>query len=200
MSDSIKRVCIFCGSSPGARPSYAKAAIDLARALGDSGRGIVYGGSSTGLMGRIADTALDAGGEVIGVIPTSLFEREIAHEHLTELHQVATMLERKERMAELSDAFVTIPGGLGTMDELFEVLTWGLLGIHHKPMVLLDVDGYYGQLLGFLDHAVGEGFIRPEHRALLRVASDVPGVIAALDAGVSAAAAAAAPTEPLASP
>lgn len=132
-------------------------------------------------MGRVADAALDANTEVIGVLPRSLFEREIAHRGLTDLIEVDTMLERKERMSELADAFVTLPGGLGTMDELFEVLTWGLLGIHAKPIVLLDVDGYYSALLAFIDHGVSEGFIRAEHRALLIVAADVEAAIDALD-------------------
>jgi len=161
------RVCVFCGSSMGARPAYAEAARSLGRLLAERGVGLVYGGASVGLMGVIADAALAAGGEVIGVIPRSLVDREIAHAGLSELRVVTTMHERKAAMAELSEAFVALPGGLGTLEELFEVWTWGHLGIHAKPLGVLDVARFYEPLTAFLDHAVDQGFIRAANRAML---------------------------------
>lgn len=163
----MKRVCVFCGSSPGADPRYAEAADAVGRTLAGRGIGLVYGGGNVGLMGRVADAALDAGGEVIGVIPNALVSKEVAHARLTRLDVVGSMHERKARMAELSDAFVALPGGVGTLEELFEILTWSQLGLHAKPCGLLDVGGYFRPLLTFLDHAVTERFVKPKHRALL---------------------------------
>jgi uncharacterized protein (TIGR00730 family) len=163
----VTRICVFCGSSPGVRPSYARAARDLGGLLARRGIGLVYGGGSEGLMGAVADAALAAGGEVIGVIPRSLVDRELAHARLTQLHVVRSMHERKALMAELSDAFVTLPGGFGTLDETCEMLTWTQLGIQSKPCGILDVEGYFAPLFAFLDSAVEEGFLRPENRALV---------------------------------
>jgi len=163
----LRRVCVFAGSSAGRDPAYARAAAELARLLARRGIGIAYGGASVGLMGVLADTAMEAGGEVIGVLPRALQEREIGHPGVTRLEIVETMHQRKARMAELSDAFIALPGGIGTLEELVEALTWTMLGIHAKPVGLLDASGYYGPLLGFLDSARDAGFLRPEHRALL---------------------------------
>jgi uncharacterized protein (TIGR00730 family) len=173
------RLCIFCGSSPGARPGYAAATEELARLLAQRGIGIVYGGASVGLMGLLADTALEAGGEVIGVIPAALQKKEIGHTGLTHLEVVSSMHERKALMAELSNGFVALPGGSGTLEELFEVFTWSQLGLHRKACALLNVAGYYDGLAAFLDHAVAERFLRPEHRAML-LCEDSP--LAVLDA------------------
>jgi uncharacterized protein (TIGR00730 family) len=167
------RVTVFCGSSPGSQPAYVDAARELGKLLADRGIGLVYGGAKVGTMGVMADAALAAGGEVIGVIPRTLVEWEVAHDGLTELYVVETMHERKARMAELGDGFVTLPGGAGTLEELFEVWTWGpLLGLHAKPVGLLNVQGYYDQLVAFVDHMVGQDFVRPEQRATLLVDDD----------------------------
>lgn len=163
----LKRVCVFCGSSPGARPEYAEAARAMGRALVERGVGLVYGGGKVGMMGVLADTVLEEGGEVVGVIPEGLLAREVGHPGLTELHVVGSMHERKARMADLSDAFMALPGGFGTWEEYCEVLTWSQLGIHPKPCGILDVAGYYTPLLAFIDHAVAEGFVRPAHRELV---------------------------------
>ena len=168
----LRRICVYAGSSPGRDPAYAEAAADLARRLAGRGIGVVYGGGSVGLMGVVADTALQAGGEVIGVIPQDLVDREIGHRGLTELRVVGSMHERKALMADLSDAFVALPGGAGTLEELIEVYTWSQLGLHAKPMGVLDAAGYYGRLAELLDHAVREGFLRPEHREGLHFAAD----------------------------
>ena len=165
----MQRLCVFSGSSPGAHPDYAQAAAGLGRALVAQGIGLVYGGSSTGLMGAIADAALDAGGEVIGVIPHALVEREIAHPGVADLRVVGSMHERKAMMAELADGFVALPGGMGTLEELFEVYTWTQLGLYAKPLGLLDVRGYYTRLVAFLDHAVAEQFLTVENREMLVV-------------------------------
>ena len=164
------RVCVYAGSNPGANPAYAEAAADLARLLAGRGTGIVYGGSKVGLMGVLADAGLEAGGEVIGVIPQDLVDREVAHTGLTELHVVSSMHERKALMAELSDAFVALPGGAGTLEELIEVYTWSQLGLHAKPMGVINVHGYYDGLAALLDHAVQERFLRPQHREALHTA------------------------------
>jgi len=166
----MRRLCVFSGSSPGAHPDYAAAAAALGRTLAGAGIGLVYGGASVGLMGTVADAALAAGGEVVGVIPQSLVDREIAHPGLSELHVVHSMHERKALMADLSDGFVALPGGTGTLDELFEVYTWTQLGLHAKPLGLLDVRGYWTSLVAFLDHAVAERFVTAEHRDMLVVA------------------------------
>ena len=168
----MRRVCVYAGSNPGSHPAYADAARALAQLLAERGIGLVFGGSNVGLMGILADTALAAGGEVIGVMPQALVDREIAHRGLTELRIVDSMHERKALMADLSDAFVAVPGGIGTLEELIEVYTWSQLGIHEKPCGVLNVRGYYDGLAGFLDHAVEEGFLRPQHRAVLSVAAD----------------------------
>jgi uncharacterized protein (TIGR00730 family) len=167
MDAALKRVCVFCGSNTGLRPEYADAARRLARVLSSRGIGVVYGGGNIGLMGIIADAMLEVGAEVIGVIPQSLVEREVAHAGLTALHVVQTMHERKAMMSSLSDAFIAMPGGFGTFDEFFEVLTWSQLGYHRKPCGLLDVAGYFDLMTAMLDHAVAEGFLRPAHRGLV---------------------------------
>jgi uncharacterized protein (TIGR00730 family) len=165
----MRRVCVFCGSSPGARPAYAEATAEVARLLVGEGIGVVYGGGHVGLMGVLADTAMAEGGEVIGVMPQALVDREIAHGRISELRVVGSMHERKALMAELSDAFIALPGGAGTLDELFEVYTWAHLGLHDKPCGLLDVEHYFAGLIDFLDHAVRERFVREEHRAMLMI-------------------------------
>jgi uncharacterized protein (TIGR00730 family) len=178
----MKSVCVFCGSSSGARPVHLAAARRMGEALGARGLRLVYGGSSVGLMGAVADAALARGGEVVGVLPEFMVSREIAHPRLTELVLVGSMHERKAEMATRADAFVALPGGFGTLDELFEVLTWSQLGLHQppKPSAVLDVDGYYASLIAFVDHAVAEGFVRPEHRAMLLVDQDPDRLIARL--------------------
>lgn len=168
----MKRVCVFCGSSPGRSPAYLEAAQATGRALARRGVALVYGGGSVGLMGAVADATLAAGGEVIGVIPRALELRELAHARLTTLHVVGSMHERKAKMAALADAFVALPGGMGTLEELAEILTWAQLGLHARPVGLLDAAGYYGPLIQFFDRAVAEGFVRPEHRRLLLVGAD----------------------------
>jgi uncharacterized protein (TIGR00730 family) len=166
----LRRVCVFCGSKHGVRPEYTEAARAMGSALAGGGIGLVYGGGRVGLMGVVADAVLDAGGEVIGVIPDHMSDREIAHYGLTDLRIVGTMHERKALMYELSDGFVALPGGLGTLEELFEITTWSQLGLHAKPTGLLDVDGFYTPLVRFLDQLVTEGFVAERHRRLLRVA------------------------------
>jgi uncharacterized protein (TIGR00730 family) len=165
----VDRLCVFSGSSPGGHPDYVQAAEGLGRTLAGHGIGLVYGGAHVGLMGVVADAALDAGADVIGVIPQALVDREIAHTGLTELRVVGSMHERKALMADLSDGFIALPGGVGTLEELFEVYTWTQLGLHSKPLGLLDVRGYYGHLATFLDHAVAERFVTVEHREMLVV-------------------------------
>jgi uncharacterized protein (TIGR00730 family) len=169
----MKSVCVYCGSAPGNRPVYVEAARSLGRTAAARGVKLVYGGASVGLMGALADAALAAGGEVEGVIPHRLVERELAHEGLTRLHVVETMAQRKQRMADLSDAFIALPGGIGTLDELFETITWTQLGIHAKASGLLDVDGYWGPLMAVLDRQVAAGFLRRPHAELLCIA-DAP--------------------------
>ena len=161
----MERITVFCGSSHGARESYAEAAHELGERIARRGIELVYGGGRVGLMGVIADAALGAGGRVIGVIPEATFEREVIHTGLTKLHTVATMHERKALMAHHADAFIAMPGGVGTFEEFFEVVTWSQIGLHAKPCGLLDVDGYYEPLRQLLDQAVREGFVRPERRA-----------------------------------
>lgn len=165
----MQRVLVFCGSSPGARAEYALRAAELGRLLAGRGLELVYGGAAVGLMGALADAALDSGGKVIGVIPRRLVEREIAHPGLTELREVSSMHERKALMAELADAVIALPGGSGTLDELFELFTWNQLGLHRAPIGLLDVAGYWQPLLGLLDHMVAERFLRAEYRDMLLV-------------------------------
>jgi uncharacterized protein (TIGR00730 family) len=171
-------VCVFCGSSTGARPAYADAALRVGQTLARHGLGLVYGGGRVGLMGVVADAVLAAGGRVVGVIPEPLATKELAHTGLTELHVVRSMHERKALMAGLSAGFLALPGGVGTFEEFFEIVTWAVLGLHRKPIGLLNVAGYYDPLRALLDHAVAERFLRPEHRARI-VVSDQPEAIAA---------------------
>jgi uncharacterized protein (TIGR00730 family) len=178
----MRRVCVYCGSSPGRDAAYREAAVALVRVLAERGLGVVYGGAHVGLMGVVADEALAAGAEVIGVIPQALVDHEIAHTGLNDLRVVGSMHERKAQMAELADAFVALPGGLGTLEELFEVATWSQLGLHVKPCGLLNVLGYYDGLAGMLDHAVAERFLRPENRAIVLVESDPAAMVDALAA------------------
>jgi hypothetical protein len=165
----VRRLCVFCGSSPGARPAYGEAAEELGRLLVAEGIGLVYGGGKVGLMGRLADAVLAEGGEAIGVMPEALVAKEIGHPGLDDMRVVGSMHERKALMADLSDAFVALPGGLGTVEELFEVYTWSQLGLHLKPCALLDVEGYYEGIATFLSHAVQERFVRADHREMLIV-------------------------------
>ncbi len=170
----LRAVCVFCGAHRGGDPGYAEDAESLARALVERGVRVVYGGAHVGVMGALADAALASGGEVVGVIPRHMVRPEVAHDRLSELHVVETMHERKALMAELADGFVALPGGLGTLEELAEILTWAQLGLHDKPVGILDSRAFFDHLLDFLDHAVDEGFVQPRHRALL-LADDRPG-------------------------
>ncbi|PVZ09709.1 MULTISPECIES: TIGR00730 family Rossman fold protein [unclassified Pseudomonas] len=178
---ALKSVCVFCGASSGANPAYRDAAEQLGRALAERGLTLVYGGGKVGLMGVVADAAMAAGGEVIGVIPEALKALEVGHAGLSRLEVVDGMHARKARMAELADAFIALPGGLGTLEELFEVWTWGQLGYHGKPLGLLEVNGFYQKLTGFLDHLVAEHFVRQEHRAMLQLGHDADELIDALE-------------------
>ena len=166
----MKRICVYCGSSRGRRPEYEQAARQLGEALLERELGLIYGGASVGIMGAVADTLLAGGGEAIGVIPEALAIKEVAHEHLSEQHIVATMHERKALMADLADGFIALPGGWGTLEEIFEALTWAQLGFHEKPCGLLNVAGYYDQLAAFLEQAFDEQFVRPVYRELLLLA------------------------------
>lgn len=172
MQTQIKSVCVFCGSSSGENPEYLAAAETLGKFLAANLMRLVYGGASIGVMGRIADTVLDGGGEVVGIIP-ELLQGEVAYAGLTKLHVTRTMHERKAMMFEMSDAFIAMPGGLGTLEEIFEVLTWAQLGYHAKPCGLLNTAGYYDKMLEFLDHSVREKFVRPENINMLLV-DDTP--------------------------
>jgi uncharacterized protein (TIGR00730 family) len=174
----MKRICVFCGSNHGASPEYARAAARLAETIAEQGIGLVYGGASVGLMKVIADTALRHGGEVIGVIPHRLVDRELAHRGLSRLYEVESMHERKAQMADLADGFITLPGGLGTMEEFTEVMSWRYLGIHRKPCGLLNVGGYYDSLLQFLDGAVAQGFIKGRDRDAILVESEPTRMVA----------------------
>jgi hypothetical protein len=178
----LHAVTVFCGSSAGTNPAFRDAAVALGRALAVSGRTLVYGGGHVGLMGLLADAALGAGGHVVGVIPEALMAREVGHRGLPDLRVVGSMHERKALMADLGDAFVALPGGFGTLDELFEAVTWAQLGFHRKPIGLLDVDGYFEPLLRFADRSVADGFVRAEHRSLLVVERDVTALLARLEA------------------
>jgi uncharacterized protein (TIGR00730 family) len=180
---TLQTVCVFCAANPGTHSVYAERAAAMGRHLAQSKRRLVYGGGRTGLMGALADAALDAGGEVIGIMPRHLVDREVAHTELTELRVVSSMHERKSLLAELSDGFLAMPGGLGTLEELFEIWTWGQLGLHRKPYGLLQVDDFFTPLLDFLDHAVTEGFIRTENREMLVVDEDPAALIARMESG-----------------
>lgn len=173
------RLCVFCGSSPGRHVIYKEAAIQLGEALVERGIGLVYGGASLGLMGTLADTVRRCGGEVIGVIPQSLVEREVAHTGLADLRIVGSMHERKALMAELSDGFIALPGGIGTLEEIFEIWTWSQLGHHVKPCGLLNAAGFYDKLSAFIDHVVAEEFLKPVHRAMLIVERDAAAMLEA---------------------
>jgi len=171
---------VFSGSNPGRKPEYVEAARELGTALAKAGIGVVYGGASVGLMGAVADAAMSHGGEVIGIIPQALVDKEIAHPALTELRVVGSMHERKALMAELSDGFVALPGGLGTLEELFEVWTWAQLGYHAKPCAVYNLDGFYDGLTQWLDHVVQEQFIKPQHRGMLIVESQPQALLKAM--------------------
>ena len=168
----MRRICVFAGSNVGVRPEYSKAARALGKELVKRGLGLVYGGASVGLMGVIANTVLAEGGEAIGVLPRGLFIRELPHKGLTELHEVGSMHERKALMADLADGFISLPGGFGTFDELFEIVTWAQLGLHSKPVGVLNVAGYFEPLLALIQHASGEGFIPAAHLSLLLYEDD----------------------------
>jgi uncharacterized protein (TIGR00730 family) len=166
---SINSICVYCGSSPGRLEAYASAAVSLAESLVSRNIKLVYGGASIGIMGMVADQVLKLGGHVIGVIPKALSHKEVVHHHLTELHVTQSMHERKKLMAELSDGFIALPGGIGTLEELFEIWTWAQLGIHQKPCGLLNVEDYYDSLIQFLDHVLAEQFVKQHHHAMLIV-------------------------------
>jgi uncharacterized protein (TIGR00730 family) len=168
----VNSLCVFCGSSSGASPAYAAAATAFGRLLAERGIALVFGGGSVGLMGAVADGALEAGGRVVGVIPDALMKREIGHPRVPDMRVVGSMHERKALMAALSDAFVALPGGIGTFEEFFEVWTWSQLGLHAKPCALLNIGGFYDGLLAFLDHATSERFLRPAHLGFLVVEED----------------------------
>jgi uncharacterized protein (TIGR00730 family) len=177
----IRRICVFCGSSRGADPAFVDAARELGTLFAREGIGLVYGGGSVGLMGELADAVLASGGEVTGVIPHALWAREIGHRGLTDLRIVDTMHERKAMMADLSDAFIALPGGLGTLEEIFEIWTWAQLGLHAKPLGFLDVNGFYTPLMDFLDRAVRARFVRDEHRGIALVARDADALLRRFD-------------------
>jgi uncharacterized protein (TIGR00730 family) len=172
----MKQICVFAGSSVGSEVVYRSAAEELGRTLAERGLGLVYGGARVGLMGVVADAALASGGDVTGVIPSALVAKEVAHNGLADLRVVASMHERKAVMAELADAFIALPGGWGTLDELFEILTWGQLGLHRKPCGVLNVNGYFDGLLAFVEHSIEHGFVRREHGPMILVASS-PGAL-----------------------
>ena len=181
MNPEKKWICVFCASAAGASPAYLQAAAELGRRIAERGYGLLYGGATVGAMGAVANAALAVGGEVVGVIPDVIREREIDHKGLTELHIVRTMHERKAMLSSRADAFLALPGGYGTMDEFIEIVTWAQLRIHAKPCVLVNVGGFWDGLLRFVDHAVREGFIVPENRGLVQVADDPEGALRAVE-------------------
>jgi uncharacterized protein (TIGR00730 family) len=172
MSEPRLSICVYCGSRHGADPAYTAAARALGTAIGQRGWQLVYGGGKVGLMGEVADATLAAGGRVVGIIPQTLQEREVGHPALHELHVVQTMHQRKQMMAERADAFIALPGGIGTLEELYEVWTWRQLGYHDQPIALLNTAGYYDALLSFMDHAVAQGFLTPEQQAVVQVGTE----------------------------
>jgi uncharacterized protein (TIGR00730 family) len=178
----LSSICVFCGSNAGAQPAYVETAEAVGRGLARRGVRVVYGGARVGMMGVLADAARSEGGDVVGVMPQAIFDREVGHTGLDDLRVVGSMHERKALMAELSDAFIALPGGVGTLEELFEVYTWAQLGIHEKPLGLLDVAGYYRPLVAFLDHAVREQFVRPSTRSMLAVGEELDDLLAAFEA------------------
>lgn len=182
MSRELKRVAVFCGSNHGNDPAFTDVAVALGMLLAERGIGLVYGGGDVGLMGEVADAVLAGGGEVTGVLPGLLWDKEVGHQGLTELLIVDTMHERKMAMADRADAFIALPGGVGTFEELFEAITWTQLGIHEKPVGLLDVSGFYRPLLAFLDQTVAAGFLRPGHRDMIVDATDPAEILEALAA------------------
>jgi uncharacterized protein (TIGR00730 family) len=169
---NLPSICVFCGSADGADPAYVQTAKELGQRIATAGMGLVFGGATVGLMGVLADAALAGGAEVVGVMPEVLMDREIANRGITHFHVVKTMHERKALMYDHADAFIALPGGYGTLDEFMEIVTWAQLKIHQKPCILLNINGYYDSLLAFLDHAVAQGFIKPENRKLIQVAED----------------------------
>jgi uncharacterized protein (TIGR00730 family) len=173
----MKRICVYCGSSPGLLPDYRAAAQVLGHELAARGLGLVYGGASVGVMGAVADAVLEKGGQAIGVIPFALATREVAHDGLDELFVVESMHERKAKMAELSDGFIALPGGWGTIEEIFEMLTWAQLGFHQKPCGLLNISGYYDHLYTFLEHAIDQRFVREEYRPMIMMEQTADGLL-----------------------
>jgi uncharacterized protein (TIGR00730 family) len=174
---TLENICVYCGSNAGRQPVYAEQAKAFGRTLAQRGLGLIYGGSSAGIMGVVADAVLAHGGRAIGIIPEVLVKKELAHKGLTELHVVGSMHERKTLMAEKADGFVALPGGVGTFEEIFETWTWAQLGLHSKPCGLLNIAGYYDKLAAFLDHTVEEAFMRPQHRAMLVVENDADALL-----------------------
>jgi uncharacterized protein (TIGR00730 family) len=174
----VRRICVFCGASPGRRPAYLELAASVGSGLAARGIGVVYGGGRVGMMGAVADAAMAGGGEVIGVIPRGLVDRELAHRGISELRVVESLHERKALMTDLADGFIALPGGLGTLEELAEVASWAQLGLHAKPIGLLGTDGYWDPLVGWLDHAVDEGFVASAHRALIVLDRDLESLLA----------------------
>lgn len=168
----MKSICVYCGSNPGRTETYSNAARHLGRTLAERGIKLVYGGASVGIMGVLADAVLDHGGQAVGVIPEALVKKEVAHHHLSELHVTGSMHERKMLMTELSEGFIALPGGIGTLEEIFEIWTWAQLGFHKKPFGMLNIDGYYDSLTTFLDHTVAEQFVKQPHRSMLMVETD----------------------------
>ena len=183
---AVKSICVFCGASTGHKPEHARVTRELATALVARGTRVIFGGGSVGLMGILADTVLERGGTIIGVLPRALDQVEVTHTGLSALHLVDSMHQRKAMMADLADAFIALPGGLGTLEELFEVWTWAQLELHDKPCGLLNAGGYFDPLIAFIDHAVAEGFIRPRHRALLHVDTSAAALLDLLDAAAGA--------------
>src|SRR5215210_3525800 len=174
---SIARLCVFCGTNPGSRPDYRTAARELGALLAEEGIELVYGGASVGIMGELADAVQEGGGHVTGIIPQQLIQKEAAHRGIQDLIVVASMHQRKSQMADLSDGFIALPGGIGTLEGFFEILTWGQLGIHAKPSAILNVAGYFDGLTGFLDHAVREGFLTEAHRHAIMVEAEPVGLL-----------------------
>ena len=185
--NNVKRLAVYCGSAPGAQPAFAEATKQTAKAMVSRDVELVYGGGRLGLMGLIADSVLDLGGQVYGVIPAALVELEVAHEGVTELHRVETMHERKAKMTELADAFLALPGGIGTLDELFEAWSWNALGYHAKPFCLLNVEGFWDGMIGFIDHATRSGFLSQQRRSQLLIAQTPDEALELLDEAAAAA-------------
>lgn len=180
-TDTLKRICVFCGSNPGNDPAYLEAAQTLGAAIVTRGYELVYGGAEVGLMGAVADAALEAGGRVVGVMPKALIDKEIGHKNLSEQHIVSSMHERKALMADLSDGFIALPGGVGTLEEIFEIWTWAQLGHHDKPLAFMNVLGFYDPLCAFLDHQSSEGFVRKGHRDMAIFSKDAEEILQAFE-------------------